>query len=58
MAKNLSKPELKQFGMDGWEKHFEHIVTCTECNTAFLSNAGGEVICNGETYQDCPYCAK
>jgi DNA-directed RNA polymerase subunit RPC12/RpoP len=52
----ITKPVEKQFGMDGWEKHFEYFVTCTECNTEFLSNKRGQIRMNGEKYKSCPYC--
>ncbi len=54
----LQEPQLEQYGMDGWERHQEYITTCIKCDTTFLSNANGEALCNGETYQDCPYCTK
>jgi len=52
------KPELKQFGMDGWEKHYEWVFHCDGCDTDFLSDAEGLVHCNSEIYKECPCCHK
>ncbi len=52
------KTERKQFGMDGWKMHYEWMVHCDKCNTDFLSDAKGQVHCNGEIYHYCPYCLK